>query len=71
MLKDLKMGKQVKISNFGFLVLKQMKPRRYHNVKYQRVMMSEGHKILRFILAAPIRKKLVEHLDLDKTLKGD
>jgi nucleoid DNA-binding protein len=70
MLKDLKQGERIKVANFGFIVLKQMKPRRYYDVKQQKVVLSEGHKILRFILAAPIRKKLVDNLDLDKTLKG-
>jgi nucleoid DNA-binding protein len=71
MLKDLIRGKSIKISNFGTLSLKQMKPRKYFDVRFQQVMQSKGHKILRFKLAAPFRKKLVDHLDLDKTFKDD
>lgn len=71
MVKDLKQGKIVKIHNFGSFVLKELKPRRYFDVKQKQVMLSRGYKILRFILPTPIRKKLIAHLDLDKTLKGD
>lgn len=71
MLKDLVRGKSIKIFNFGKLTLKQMKPRKYFDVRFQKVMQSKGHKILRFNLAPAFRKKLVDHLDLDKTLKDD
>lgn len=71
MLKDLRAGKTIKISNFGTLTLKQMKPRRYFDVKHQKVMLSSGKKILRFKLAPKFRKNLVDHVDLDKTLKDD
>lgn len=71
MLKDLKQGKVIKIYNFGSLFLKNLKPRKYFDVTTQQVMLSKEHRILRFILAAPIRKKLTTNLDLDKTLKGD
>jgi nucleoid DNA-binding protein len=70
-IKDLKRGKDIRIVNFGTFKLKDLKPRRYFDVVHQRIMLSEGHRILRFILAPLIRKKLVRHLDLDKTLKGD
>ncbi len=71
LVKDLRQGKLIKISNFGTLSLKQMKPRRYFDVRFQKVMQADGKKILRFSLAPSLRKKLVEHLDLDKTLKDD
>lgn len=71
MIKDLRQGKTIKIFNFGSFIMKTMKPRRYFDVRYQKVMLSPGHRILRFTLTKPLRKKLVSHLDLDKTLKDD
>ncbi len=71
MIKDLKRGKAIKIFNFGKLELKPLKPRKYFDVRHQKVMQSVGHRILRFTLAPSIRKKLVEHLDLDKNVKDD
>ncbi len=69
MIKDLKRGKSIKIFNFGKLELKNLKPRRYFDVRHQKVMQADGHRILRFTLAPPIRKKLVDYLD--RTPKDD
>lgn len=66
MLKDLKDGKQIKIMNFGILSLKNMKPRRYHDVVQRQVKESRGSRIMRFTLAPALRKKLCENLNLDK-----
>lgn len=71
MLKDLKQGKKIRIKNFGTLQLKNLRPRKYFDVRHQKVMQAEGHRILRFILAPSVRKTLVKHLDVDKTLKDD
>ncbi len=71
MLEELKRGKEIKIFNFGTLVLKETKPRRYHNVRVRQVMLSKKHKILRFTLAALIRKKLCEHLQIDGITRND
>lgn len=68
-MKDLKQGKSVKVFNFGTLSLKKTKPRKYYNVVHKQVMESKGYKILKFILAPKFRKKLCQHLDIDKTLK--
>jgi len=70
-IQDLKNGKSIKIFNFGTLSLKQMKPRKYFDVRHQQVMESQGNRILRFSLATSVRKKLVNHLDIDKTFKDD
>lgn len=70
-IRDLKSGKSIRIFNFGTLSLKQMKPRKYFDVRFQKVMQAEGKKILRFKLAPALRKKLVSYLDLDKTFKDD
>jgi nucleoid DNA-binding protein len=69
--KDLLDGKEIKIVNFGTLVLKEMKPRKYHDVRYNCVMQSKGHKILRFSLSPKIRKKMCYFLDIDKTFGDD
>jgi nucleoid DNA-binding protein len=66
MLRDLRQGKEIKIANLGILVLKDMPPRKYHDVRFQQVMESPGHKILRLFIAKAIRKKLCDALDLDK-----
>ena len=70
MLIDLKNGKDVKIFNFGTLSLQKTNPRKYFDVRFQKIMQSEGHRILRFILAPVIRKKLKNLLDIDKSF-GD
>lgn len=69
--KDLKSERKIKIYNFGTLLSKSMKPRKYFNVRHQKVMESRGSRILRFILAPTLRKKIINKLDLDKTLKDD
>lgn len=71
MFKDLMLGKEIKIANFGKFFMKEMKPRRYHNVRYMQVMQSGGYKILRFSLSDAVRKKIFDYLDVDKTFKDD
>jgi nucleoid DNA-binding protein len=70
-LKDLKQGKEVKIFNFGILSLNDTKPRMYHDIHKRQVVLSKGRKILKFKLSRKVRKKMIENLDIDKTLKGD
>jgi len=67
MLKDLKDGKEIKINNLGIISLQNTKPRIYYNVRFQKLMQSDSHRVLRFKLASPIRKKLRSLLDFDKT----
>lgn len=69
MVKDLIKGQEIKIHNFGTLVLKVLKPRRYFDVTQQKIMQSKGYKIIRFTLAPTIRKKIVSRLDT--TAKDD
>ncbi len=69
--KDLVNGKEIKIVNFGTLILKELKPRKYHDVRYMRVMQSNGSKILRFSLTPKIRKKICDFLNIDKTFGDD
>lgn len=69
MIQDLKDGKEIKIANFGTIVLKDTPPRKYHDVRFRKMMESPGHRIMRLFLAKPIRKKLCDALDLDKEIK--
>lgn len=71
MVRDLKVGKEIKIVNLGTLMLKDTPPRKYHDVRFNQVMESPGHRVMRLFLAKPIRKKLCDSLDLDKKAKGD
>jgi len=70
-IKDLVRGSEIKIYNFGTLVLKKTKPRKYHNVKYMCVMQSGSNKILHFSISPKIRKKICDFIDIDKTFKDD
>lgn len=71
MIRDLRDGKEIKVTNLGTFVLKDMPPRKYHDVRLRKVMQSPGHRVMRLFLAKPIRKKLCESLDLDKELKDN
>jgi nucleoid DNA-binding protein len=65
MIKDLRAGEEIKIANFGTIVLKAMPPRRYHDVRLHKIMQSSGHRVMRLFLAKPIRKKLCDSLDTE------
>jgi nucleoid DNA-binding protein len=71
MLIDLKQGKEIKIFNLGTLSLGTTKPRKYYDVRFQKVMQSAGHRILRFILAPLLSKKLRALLDIEKTFPDE
>lgn len=71
MARDMVAGKEIKIANFGTLVLKNMPPRKYHDVRLHQMMQSPGHRAMRLFLAKPIRKKLIEALDLDNEFKDN
>lgn len=64
LLEDLKSGQEIKIFNFGSLQLKNTNPRRYHDVRFKKILLSKPHRILRFILAPVVRKKMCKHIDL-------
>jgi len=66
MAKDLKEGKEIKIANFGTLDLKKMPARKYHDVRFNKLMETPGNKSLKFYLNPRLRKKLTQSLDLDK-----
>ena len=71
MVKDLQQGKSIKITNLGIIILQPTKPRWYHHVRLRQMVLSPGHRVMRFSLAKSIHKKLIEFLDLDKTLKDE
>jgi len=66
MVKDLQDGKEIKIANFGTLILKDMPPRRHYDVVSKEISVSPGNKIIRFFSAKSFRKKLCDSIDLDK-----
>lgn len=69
-IQDLKKGKDIKIFNFGTLSFKETKPRRYFDVRYQKIMLSKSHRIMKFSLTKKIKKRICELLDIEKTF-GD
>jgi nucleoid DNA-binding protein len=71
LVRDLRAGKEVKIVNLGTFLLKEMPPRRYHDVRFHQMMQSPGYRVMRLFLAKPIRKKLCESLDLDNEFKDN
>src|SRR5271155_2927417 len=71
MARDLRRGKSIKVTNLGTITLQPTKPRWHHHVGLRQMVLSPGHRVMRFLLAKPIHKKLVDFLDLDKTLKDE
>jgi nucleoid DNA-binding protein len=71
MVKDLCQDKPVKIANLGIITLQSTKPRWYHHVTLRKMVLSPGYRVMRFLLAKPIHKKIVSSLDLDRTLKNE
>jgi nucleoid DNA-binding protein len=71
MVKDLRQGKEIIIANFGTIALQPTKPRWYHNVRLQKMMLSPGYHLIKIILTSRFHKKLVKLLDIDKTLRND
>ena len=62
--KDLLAGKEIKIHNFGSLILKDTPPRRYHNVWKMCMMESPGYRILRFYLTKKLSSTLCKAIDM-------
>lgn len=71
MVKDLRAGKLIKIINLGTISLQETKPRWYHHVKLRRMVLSPAHRVMRFVLANAVHKKIIEFLDIDRTLGND
>lgn len=70
-IKDLVSGKEIKVFNFGKLLLKQNNPRKYYDVRFNKIMESPGNKILKFSLAKKFREKLIDYISLDGQNKDD
>lgn len=71
MLKDLLAEKEIKIFNFGTLVLKKTKSKKYYDVRFQKIMTAPAGKLMKFTIAKKIRNKLCNNLDIDKTFNKD
>src|ERR1035437_5463564 len=67
MLNDLKAGKEIKIFNFGKLSLFPTKPSLHFDLFKKKLVVSSSYKLLRFLLAPKIAKKIKKHLDIEKT----
>lgn len=68
---DLLNGKEIKIFNFGTLYLENTKPKKYHDVRFKKMMESKGNRVLKFLLKNKLKKKLISYLDVDTTLRDD
>lgn len=69
--KDLQDEKEIKIFNFGTIILKKTKPKKYYDVRFQKIMQAGAHKLMKFKLDKKIRNKLCNYLDIDATFKDD
>lgn len=71
LIKELKANEKIKIFNFGTLSLKKTLPRKYYDITRKEIRISPGYKIMKFVLAPQIRKKICQQLDIDKTFNHD
>lgn len=71
LLQDLKNFKDINISNFGILSLKETKPRLYHDVTKKQVVLSKKNKILKFKLSGKLKRYFLKKIDVDKTFGSD
>jgi nucleoid DNA-binding protein len=71
MLSDLQQGKTVNVINLGALSLPITKPRKHYHIHLRKVVQSTGHRIIKFLLAPTIRKKIIQFLDIDRTFRHD
>lgn len=63
LVKDLKSGKEIKIHNFGSLLLKTTNPRRYFDVFQQKVCLGKSNRILQLFLTKKLRNKIINHFN--------
>lgn len=64
---DLKNDKEIKIFNFSKIYLHKTKPRKYFDVRYQKIMESQGSKIIKIELSKKLKNKLVKYLHIDES----
>ena len=64
-IEDLKKSKQIKIFNFATISLNETKPKKYFDVRYQKIMESKGGRLIKIDLSKKIKRKLVQYLDVD------
>ncbi len=70
LVKDLTSGKEIMINNFGTFVLQQMPDRHYHDFRDGTIKLGTGHKLLHMFLPDKLKKKLIQHLNIEDTWKG-
>jgi hypothetical protein len=71
MIKDLKSNKRIKIFNFASILLENKKPKKYFDVRHQKIMISKGSKRLKISLIKKFRDKLINYLDVDASIGND
>jgi nucleoid DNA-binding protein len=64
-IEDLKKSKEIKIINFATISLNDTKPKKYFDVRYQKIMESKGGRLIKIDLSKKIKKKLIQYLDVD------
>lgn len=69
--KDLLSNKKIKIFNFCTISLEKNNPKKYFDVRFQKIMISKGSNLIKIELSKKLKKKLVNSLDVDATLLGD
>lgn len=71
LVKNLFIGKEFIIKNFGRFLIKKMPSRSYFNFQTGKVEKSIGNKLLRFKLDKKIRFKLLNYLNVEKTFNKE
>ena len=70
--KDLDSGKELNIFNLGTLILKPIKSKTYHDVRFRKVMIStKKNRSLKFNLSKKIKEKLIKLAYIDEGKKSD
>jgi nucleoid DNA-binding protein len=65
MMKDWEVGKSTKIHHFGTIKLKYLPGRHHWNVRLQKLVLSPGHNIMRWVMFRSLRQKLYRALDIE------
>ena len=71
MVNELIKNKEIKIFNFGTFTLKKTNPKKYYDVRYQKVMQAPSYQLLKFNISKKIRNKICNNLDIARTFGDD
>lgn len=63
----LQTGKKMVIANFCQFSLENTEPRKYHDIRYKKVLLSKEKKVLKIRLPKKLRKFVRRNLDIYKT----